>query len=276
MCTSFAVYNQRPIYGMNFDFPEVDIKFDIEPAEQGDVFYLCFLWDGRYRKVAGVNQAGLFAATQILVAQFEIDPQPGEIMITPYELFAHALRTSQKIADVLNILGNRRLAYTTLRKGHQLYADKRGNTCVVEPGPKSNRVYPLSGRNTVLTNNLFERQQIRAAAAMQRLGVDRYQIAHEWIDKRGADFAVKDGLELLSRTQLTRGRYTTQCSIVVDPDDAAIYLSLKRDFQHIWKIDLVERTLQPINSELKAPRPLFPARGLTSRDLLATHRSKIC
>jgi hypothetical protein len=266
MCTSFAVYSWRPIYGMNFDFPDVDLKFDIEPAARGNVFYLCFFWDGRYRKVAGVNQAGLFAAAQILVAQFEIDPQPAEIAITPYELFARALQSGREIGDVLDFLGSRRLAYTTLRKGHQLYADMRGNTCVVEPGPKSNRVYPLSGRNTVLTNNLFERQQVRAAAAMQRLGVDRYQIAHQWIDERSANFNVQDGLELLRRTQLTRGRFTTQCSMVVDPSEAAIYLSLKRDFQHIWKINMARRTVQSLKEELIAP---VPTGGLTSADFVS-------
>jgi Linear amide C-N hydrolases, choloylglycine hydrolase family len=251
---------------MNFDFPDVDLKFDIEHAERGEVFYLCFLWDGRYRKVAGANQAGLFAAAQILVAQFEIEPQTDEASITPYELFASALENAREIDDVLMILGSRRLAYTTLRKGHQLYADIGGNTCVLEPGPKSNRVYPLTGHNTVLTNNLFERQQVRAAAAMQRLGVDRYQIAHQWIDERGVNFTVKDGLELLRRTQLTRGRFTTQCSMVVDPGEATIYLSLKRDFQHIWKINMTERTVHSLNDGLKA---CIPTGGLTSADFVS-------
>jgi hypothetical protein len=272
MCTSFAVYNRMPIYGMNFDFPEVELKFAVEQTELGGIFYLSFLWDGRYRTVAGVNQAGLFAAAQILVAQFEIDPQPGEFTITPYELFSHALQTGRKIDDVLKILGNRRLAYTTLRKGHQLYADICGNTCILEPGPKSNRIYPLTGRNTVLTNNLFERQQVRAAANMQRLGLDRYQIAHQWINERGTHFTFQDGLELLYRTQLTRGRFTTQCSLVVVPGEAAIYLSLKRDFQHIWKINLAENTLQPMNGDLKAPMRSIAAGGISSRDLSLAHR----
>jgi hypothetical protein len=267
MCTSFAVYSRQPIYGMNFDFPEVELKFDIEPAEAGEVFYLSFLWNGRYRRVAGVNSAGLFAAAQILVAQFEIEPQPGDFPITPYELFAGSLETGRQIDDVLNILGNQRLAYTTLRKGHQLYADVNGHTCVIEPGPKSNRIYALSASNTVLTNNLFERQQVRAAAAMQRLGVDRFQIARQLIDERSANFTIADGFELLRRTLLTRGRFTTQCSMVVDPGETAIYLSLKRDFQHLWRIDLTEHILQPVNGALKAPCRPIPAGGLTSADL---------
>jgi hypothetical protein len=267
MCTSFAIYSPRPLYGMNFDFPDVKLKLSFETAARGDVFYLCFEWDGSYRKVAGVNMAGLFVAAQILVAPFEIESQPGDIPITPYELFSRALETGRVVDDVLNILGTRRLAYTTLRKGHQLFADRRGNTCVVEPGPKSNRVYPLTGRNTVLTNNLFERQQVRAVEAMQRLGLDRYQIAHQWIGERGANFSVADGFELLRRTMLTRGRFTTQCSIVVDPGEAEIYLALKKDFQHIWKISLTERTLQPVNGKLIAAICSIPSGGFTSVDL---------
>jgi hypothetical protein len=267
MCTSFAIYSPRPLYGMNFDFPDVKLKLSFETAARGDVFYLCFEWDGSYRRVAGVNSAGLFVAAQILVAQFEIEPQPGDIPITPYELFSRALETGRVVDDVLKILGTRRLAYATLRKGHQLYADAHGNTCVIEPGPKSNRVYPLVGRNTVLTNNLFERQRVRAAKTMQRLGVDRYQIAHQWIRERGANFTIADGFELLHRTMLTRGRFTTQCSIIIDPGEAEIYLALKKDFQHIWKINLVERTLRPMNGKFIAPIRPIPAAGITSADL---------
>jgi hypothetical protein len=29
MCTSLAVYSRYAIYGMNFDFPDVDLKFDL-------------------------------------------------------------------------------------------------------------------------------------------------------------------------------------------------------------------------------------------------------
>jgi hypothetical protein len=267
MCTSFAVYSQNPIYGMNFDFPEVEIKVVIETAGIGEVFYLCFQWDGRYRKVAGVNQAGLFAAAQILVAPFEIEPQSGDISITPYELFSRALETGCQIGDVLKILGTRRVAYTTLRKGHQLYADISGNTCVVEPGPESNCIYPRFGSNTVLTNNLFERQQVRTAATMQRLGVDRYLIAQQVIAAHALDFTIADGFELLRRTLLTRGRFTTQCSIVVDPRESTVYLSLKRDLQRLWKINPSERSLQPVNKELKSSIRPIPAGGLTSADL---------
>jgi hypothetical protein len=267
MCTSFAVYSRKPVYGMNFDFPDVELKFEIQPAEGGDVLYMCFFWDGQYRKVAGVNSAGLFAAAQILVAQFEIELQPGEVTITPYELFTNALETGRQIDDVINILGDRRLAYNTLRKGHQLYAGMNGKTCVVEPGPKSNRIYTFSGCNTVLTNNLFERQQVRAMAAMQRLGVDRFQIAQQVIDARRANFTIADGFELLRRTQMVRGRFTTQCSIVVDPAESSVYLSLKRDFQQLWRFDLSKRSVQTFQDRDEPSRHSIPAGGITSADL---------
>lgn len=266
MCTSFAVYSQKPIYGMNFDFPDVKIKVEIETAASGEVFYLCFQWNGRYHRVAGVNQAGLFAAAQILVAPFEIEPQPGESSITPYGLFSRALKNGRRIGDVLEILGTRRLAYTTLRKGHQLYADISGNTCVVEPGPESNRIYALRKSHTVLTNNLFERQQVRAAATMQRLGVDRYLIAQQVIDAHALNFTITDGFELLRKTLLTSGRYTTQCSIVVVPRENIVYLSLKKDFKHLWKIDITGHKLERLNGSLKTPIRSIPFGGFTFED----------
>jgi hypothetical protein len=267
MCTSFAVYNQKPIYGMNFDFPDVKIKVEIEAAASGEVFYLCFQWNGRYHKVAGVNQAGLFAAAQILVAPFEIEAQPGDSLITPYELFSRALKNGRRIDEVLEILGTRRLAYTTLRKGHQLYADISGNTCVLEPGPEANRIYALRKSHTVLTNNLFERQQVRAAATMQRLGVDRFLIAQQVIAAHAVNFTLAHGFELLRKTLLTHGRFTTQCSIVVDPSENTVYLSLKKDFEHLWKIDITAHSLQPMNGRLEPSIRSGPSGGFTSARL---------
>jgi hypothetical protein len=271
MCTSFAVYSQKSIYGMNFDFPDVPIKVEIETTQRGEVFYLCFQWDGRYHKVAGVNQAGLFAAAQIMVAPFEIEPQPGDRSVTPYELFSRALKTGQNVDDVLKILGDRRLAYTTLRKGHQLYADIIGNTCVVEPGPEANRIYKLRESHTVLTNNLFERQQVRAAANMRRLGVDRFLIAEQEIAANAVDFSIANGFDLLGKTMLTRGRFTTQCSIVVDPRENSVYLSLKKDFEHLWKIDIIAHSLKPVDGALIPAVRSIPSGRLTSEKFSASY-----
>ncbi|MDF2885098.1 MAG: hypothetical protein K0R54_5669, partial [Clostridiaceae bacterium] len=46
MCTSFAVYSQNnPIYGMNFDSNDIDLKLNIYNYADSDVFYFSGLMD---------------------------------------------------------------------------------------------------------------------------------------------------------------------------------------------------------------------------------------
>lgn len=245
MCTSFAVYASRPFYGMNFDFPQVPIWLRLKPAARGDIFTLCFEREGAIHATAGLNGAGLFAAAQILVAHFtqEAEAETDE-WISPYEVFVQSLQAGQRVADVLAILGERRLGYSADRKGHQLYADCEGGAVILEPGPSANRVYRSQGRCAVMTNRPAQKEMDRAAENITRLGVDRYQIATQWIQSRLEEFTIEDGFETLRRTMLVRGRFTTQASIVADPQAGEVYIALRKDFNRIWKVDLHERTVE--------------------------------
>ncbi len=246
---------------MNFDFPDVELIFRLAAGRSGPVFYLCFEWNGAVNEVAGMNTAGLFSAAQILVAHFEIEPPPREDLVRPYEIFSHALKNSDRIAEVLEFLGERRLGYTTLRKGHQLYADRFGNTCVLEPSPQGNRIYCSSEPFAVLANRPLKRELERAAAGAGQPGADRFQTAHSLIREKlacgdgnhgnagpdfrpGRSFHLEDGLEILRRTALTQGRFTTQSSMVCDPQAGEIYLALHRDFSRLWKLSLIEGTIE--------------------------------
>ena len=41
-CTSFAVFSSNNLYGMNFDYPDTDIRFVIHKTKAGKTFSLEF------------------------------------------------------------------------------------------------------------------------------------------------------------------------------------------------------------------------------------------
>ncbi|HEX7975328.1 MAG TPA: hypothetical protein VF498_13040 [Anaerolineales bacterium] len=263
MCTSFAVYTTRPLYGMNFDFPQAPIWLRLKPGAQGDVFYLCFEREGAIHATAGLNAAGLFAASQILVAHFEMEPAADtEDWISPYEIFIRSLQTGESVADVLAILGERRLAYSPDRKGHQLYADCQGSACILEPGPRGNRVYRSNGPCMVMTNRPAQKEMDRAAGNITRLGVDRYQIASQLIEARRDRFDIEDGFEVLRQVMLIRGRFTTQASMVLDPQAGEVYLALRKDFSRVWKVDIRERSVQAFEGFAESWKAELDERGV--------------
>lgn len=271
MCTSFAVYRPEPLYGMNFDFPDVEMRFLIEETSQGKVFYLGFEWEGNLYRTAGVNAAGLFSAAQILVAHFEITHLPDEERISPYEVFIKALQHAERIDDVLEILGPRRLEYTTQRKGHQIYADQRGGVCILEPEPLGNQIFRSNDPFTVMANRpiLKDIERIRNNGFSVNSTGDRFITAHKLIQEKFGNFSLDQALKVLQEVQLTRGRFTTQASMVCDPQAREIYLALRRDFDKVWKISLQEGYVETYTGFSRYSRMNFDVEGIRGSQLLS-------
>lgn len=244
MCTSFAVYADRPLYGMNFDFPEVELNFRVNNETHQPIFYLCVEGGGVFHETSGMNAAGLFAASQILVAPFEINPRLTDVLVSPREVFFRSLETGFKVDDVLSILGTQRLGYRTDRKGHYLYADRHGAACVLEPAMEGNAIYRSVRPFIIMTNRPVHRDMDRAAEHMARLGLDRYQTAHAIIQERFSTFGIEDAFEVLQQTHLWKGRFKTLTSMVFDPQAGEVYLALGRDIKKIWRICMRDYTVE--------------------------------
>ena len=68
-CTSFSLYGNQILYGMNFDYFSIPLKFLIESRLGMYIFHLSFLFDrtvddpeykGYFAKTCGMNSRGLF------------------------------------------------------------------------------------------------------------------------------------------------------------------------------------------------------------------------
>lgn len=269
MCTSFAVYADRPLYGMNFDFPEVELKFRVATESRQPIFYLCVLGNGVFHETSGMNAAGLFAASQILVAPFEINKSPTDTMVSPKDLFYSALQSGFRVDDVLGILGSRRLGYQTDRKGHYLYADRHGSACVLEPAPDGNMIYRSARPFIIMTNRPVRRDMDRAVEHMARLGVDRYRTAQRLIQDRFTAFRVGDAFEVLKQTHLWKGRFKTLVSMVFDPQAGEVYLALGRDYERIWRVCIKKRTIETFSGFGKFWLDGMGDDGMTTSELCA-------
>jgi hypothetical protein len=269
MCTSFAVYTPKPIYGMNFDFPDVEVSLHLQPGDCGEIFYLAFEWKGNLHRTAGMNACGLFSAAQMLIAAFDITHSEDESLVSPYEVFSRSLQTGSRVEHVLDILGRRRLGYTSERKGHQLYADRYGSACILEPDRRQNWIHCSHQPYTVMTNRPIQKALDRAADNIARLRVDRDQTARKLIEAHLPNFGVKAGFEVLKETVLVKGRFTTQSSMVCDPVAGEVYLAFRRDFHHIWKLRLQEKTVETYSGFDACHEWSLDGTGITASQLQA-------
>lgn len=240
-CTSFAVYSESPLYGMNFDYPDVPIQFTIREFGDLSVFQMEFNPEGGYIPTAGMNSAGLFASSQMLFPEMpETFPGDGTPM-TIWQLYQAVLYHRESVADVLALVDEFQITNSGLTL-HDLFADPGGEAVVVEVIEDQEELTAISGKSIVMTNFPVSSIRGQPIEEIEGVGADRYQIATLGIQDNLDEFQVDDGLRILEETAL-EGEFSTQASMLFDPINLEVYIALDRDFNKIWLVSLKENTI---------------------------------
>ena len=243
-CTGFAVYSGRTLYGMNFDYPPNEILFSIEEHEAGALFVGSFWMGEHYGRTVGMNEHGLFASDQMVSPARATVDEPAEDELFIWNAFYDGLRECESVDEVLTWIGDRRVVQYQSLQLHNLYADPSGKAVVVECGAVETVITEIDGPFIVMTNfhcGDFVGLDLNDIAGD---GAERYRVAHRYIEENLETFDVDHGLEVLRRTSMSTGDFKTRYSLVLDPEALEIYIAIERDYDHIWKVSLTERTIE--------------------------------
>lgn len=243
-CTSFAVYSERTLYGMNLDYPPNEIRFSIEEHETGAVFIGGFWVEEHYGRTVGMNERGLFASNQMVFPLRAGVEEPTENEVYIWNAFYWGLRECATVDEVRDWIGERRLVQYPTLPLHNLYAEPGGNAMVVEAGEGGNVLTEIDGLFLVMTN--FHNGDFEGAALsdIHGDGADRYRTATTYIEEHLETFDIDHAFEVLRQTAQSAGDFKTRYSLVLDPEAREIYVALERDYDHIWKISLDARTIE--------------------------------
>ncbi len=243
-CTGFAVYSGTILYGMNFDYPPNEIRFSIEEHETGALFVGSFWMEEHYGRTVGMNEHGLFASDQMVSSARAMADEPADGELFIWNAFYDGLRECKTVDGVLSWIGDRRLVQYRSLQLHNLYADPSGNAAVVESGEAGNVITEINGPFLVMTNfhnGDFRGLDLRDIAGD---GAERYRVAYRYIEENLAEFDVDQAFEVFRRTSMSTGDFMTRYSLVFDPTALEVYIALERDYDHIWKVSLVDRTIE--------------------------------
>jgi len=243
-CTGFAVHSEPVLFGMNFDCPPNEIRFWIEEHEAGAVFLGGFRMGSSYAYTVGMNEYGLFSSDQMVYPARATVGAPPEDELYIWDAFYDALRRCDSVDSVLAWIGGRRLVQYSSPLLRNLYADPTGNAIVAECGVTENVITAIDGPFLVMTNFHNGDFAELSPADVAGSGADRYRIAHRYIAENLDAFDLDHAFETLRRVALSTGDYKTRFSLVLDPAALAVYIALERDYDHIWKASLVERTIE--------------------------------
>lgn len=243
-CTSFVIYSTKTYYGMNFDWPETEMRFCIENSFSTKYFHFQFYKNNYFSTTVGMNENGVFCPIQMLYPESTSEQTSG---MTLWYAFLYVMQNVDnliKFTDFLNQTGTQIMPVpgTTL---HNLFADTSGNAFVLEVGEDSNLITNVENGILVMTN--FPNHQFAGLdyTCVYGAGADRYKAAYAYLLDHRTDFTIADGFEALRRSIQPRSSgYPTMCSMVFDPEEKEIYIALRQNFDRIWKLSLDNQSIQ--------------------------------
>ena len=265
-CTGFAVYRGQPIYGMNFDYPETEIRLMIEEGEGTELFTMQFQQGDGFASTVGMNASGLFASSQMQFPEQTGQSSRGADELFFFELF-NCIRSCGSVADVLDFVENKRLRQWSGVTLHNLMADAAGNAFIAEAGREQNEFSPIDGDFIVMTNFKNFDFKDKTLDQVYGAGADRYVTACEYIDENLEGFGIDQAFETL-RLTTQEGSYPTLCSMVFAPKEQSVYVVLHRDFDRIWKISIPDSTIETDRGFDTDMRFYIPQDGVMASDLI--------
>ncbi len=267
-CTSFAVYFDQPIYGMNLDLPgDTDITFFIEEDEGGlRIFSPYFLYKGiTYGRNLVMTSRGQFRAVQEQYSSIIRSSLVGLSQAGMHD-FLTSRMLQYDLAGTLEWLQGKRLVHYRGSRSHLLAADSDGKAAIFEVGEEGNEIIPITDDFIVMTN--FKNSDFKDVPydEIKAAGADRYIIAYEHILANRNNFDLTAALQGLEKTIQVGA---TKCSMVFLPNENNIYFALNGSFKRIWRLSLADNKVYTFQGFAESASYSVPREGLTAAFLLS-------
>jgi hypothetical protein len=271
-CTSFAVYSGKTYYGMNFDHSVDDIRFFIRSDRNGGikVFSMDFAISGKYNPTVSMNSLGLFSSCQMVYGDAgcrieSVDGAENPKEIT--ELFSIPFQAGN-VRDIRAAIAGHTVV-CRYNDAHTLFADASGDATILETNNRETWLTDMKGRRIVMTNFFVHELPGSDADTAFGVGGDRYTAAAKYIDEHIGSFSYENGMAALKGSIQRDGSYPTQCSMLFDPADGAVYVALKGDFTKVWKVSIPDGTAETYSGFDGHGSVAIGRDGLSTRDLAA-------
>lgn len=272
-CTGFAVYGENgPVYGMNMDYYDYDYILGIaEPEGYAKVFWIYFENNGLSGNIPMLSEDGLFTTVQMQWPEqnYAFRFEEGDECVTNLAMWTpYVYSTVEEVKAVARENQPKHI----FGSFHSLYADAGGNATVLEVVDDTMHFTDIEDDYLVVTNfpvMLLADNGLEAADSIWYGGVDRYKAALAYIQPRVKDFTVEDGMNALASAENMDFFSPTVYSVVADPLNRIVYLAIRADFDHIWKVSMDDWTVETYQGFAEAKTYDLSVEGVALRTLEA-------
>ena len=271
MCTSFATYFDKPIYGMNHDLFDTETKFTIV---QGKKNINAFIYDVKFNDDfvhnAGMNDKGIFCNFQNDSTNKYILLNPSLEWVNADDIFLKALMEEESVKDIEDGISGKGVRFPLSPpnpKLHSLYADKNGYAVIIEAGEDAAKISTIKGKFIVMTNFTSSDFENKGFNEVFGPGDNRYIKAYEYLSQVKGTFKIEDAFNILKQNIQESSKTQTLTSMIFLPKDNEIYFVIKRRFDKVWKISLdnnILETFSGFKNDIKMP---LDSNGICASDL---------
>lgn len=263
MCNSFAVYSEKAVYGMNFDYDNVTVKMKLVKEGNRKVFKLYFIniSDAPIPFeicVAAMDDTGVFANIQTLIPNdeskyetyymknktlsnwfgvlFSKKSQVVEDIISPCfknEELSLTFKNVESANDILDKIKKTKHIFVPIigvPKHHSLIADKSGNAFVFEIIDGHNDITIIKENYIIMSN--FPNGEFKDCSYKEVFGRgdECYKKLYEFIESKRNDFNEKDAKKALESVQ----NDNTLVSMIFLPEEQKIEIYFNGEFKETF------------------------------------------
>jgi len=268
-CTSFADYSREPVYGLNFDSLDYDIRFRFYEGHGFGLLAFEFYQDGQWLRMAhfttdGLHTAGLLLYPPLSVVRAQSD---SDVNIIETGSWIYELRSIEAILARVNQV---RLHEDGVRSHHVFLGPREAFVC--EATKDGNYVERSEAGGYLVTTN-FELHKFRGQGPEKVYGVgdSRYRVATRLIESARAAGTMDgdEGMRILRGAAAEAGDFKTRCSMVFMPETLSLKVVFARNFDREYVISLKDRTVTANWPEAQGKFAKIGKGGVYKADLLS-------
>ncbi len=288
MCTGFATYYNEPLYGMNFDFLNVDLKFSIKKYNDRKVFMFQYKQKQIDIAVAGMNSFGVFANYQVLIPNniedYHLFYEPTTALknlLNPkmkvfQTIMPKILKTANSVDDVKSYIKRNKfyfLPFKKIYKHHSLYADQN-ESFIFELFNSNAVILPMENKYSVISN--FPHVPFKETKYSETYGFnsEAYKKANDFIIEQRGYFNVDKAMKTLELSARTNGEFKTRASIVFIPLEQKVIICFDGNYQNIWKINITKNTIEYCDVDNIVRSTTISKHGILKSEMLRLQNEK--
>lgn len=226
MCTSFTIYSNEILYGMNFDISSRPIKFSLVIRNSNKALLILQKENGTFYPAFGFTESGVFANLLMVKQNEKGKYRRGKNVVHIMKIFDEVMTNQISVEDIKGKYNNHSIVNVPNFSVHSMISNMN-TTIFLEPG--EGIVYDNEGLNKyfVLSNS--------SIVDFEKAKDSRYNICRLGLDEQGNNISVEKGFDILKSCSQSDGDYPTQLSIISKPREKEIYLAVERNYEKIYK-----------------------------------------